>query len=376
MTANPLTVHCSFLPIVANCSAAAHSSGSRIRIADAEDAADLGIAVHVVSKEIVAVGDRPENLAEYASEYSCSENELGVLTWYALQFWKEHGNLFSFPRTEVELGYDVIGQPVRIVGTTDVMSIESAIFGILLDWKSGRMGEETVKEQVMGYATCLAAEHMLSEVSAIVAWLRDQTYQRWTWRAEELFDWVAELARKVIQEPDHFNLGTWCRFCPRFLECPAQRDLLMTTATAIQATGVSALSPQTLAGLYPRVQSLERIIKAYRGQVRAAVEQLGSIETDDGYVLSLQSRILRELDPVKAWPVMETLLGGEPERMAKCVKISMPKLVAEVKASAARGQKKLVQLELEAALEAAKAITLKEQQALRWAAKEKEDEQD
>jgi len=78
-----------------------------------------------------------------------------------------------------------------------------------------------------------------------------------------------------------------CQWCPRAHECKAHDELVRSSATALLATESKALTSEGLASLYPQAKLLEKALKSYDKQLKAAVET-GPIPIGDGMVLDFR----------------------------------------------------------------------------------------
>lgn len=360
-------IRASFLPIVAKCPGAMHDCGEVTIKADAGIVTAGGSAVHEVCREIVATSERPEDLTPYVERHGCDPDFLGRASWYALQFWQEMRGAFPDPETEVALKAPF--GPYRLTGHTDVLSILPDAMEIrILDWKAGYRTDADAEPQMRGYAYLACETADVPEARATVVWLADQTYQSWTWTRDELRKWAHDTAERIEHwgaDPGEYTVGDHCRYCPRFFGCPGQTAILRTTVEdlALMDEKPADIQLAQLGRIYPAVQNVERLCKAYRDMARAAVAVKGPIPVDDDMELALVASNRETIDAKTAWPILTKHLT-EAE-LAPAVTISKTKVLKAISDKAARGQKGKVKAAVIDALKAAGAITTKQIQSLR-----------
>ena len=350
-------IRASALPIIAYCPKVLSVAE---QISEIYEIANAGRAVHKVCEEIVKNGDRPEDLKPYAEQYGCDIDFLGRATWYALQYWREYGNAYPDPYVEYSL-QAAFGRFI-LTGHVDVLSIVDNE-AHLLDWKSGYRTEVDVEPQMKGYAYLAASKWNVKKVIATVVWLQDQTFQSWTWTAEELGRWAIDLSNQIISSDRHV-VGEHCRYCPAFFNCPAQKAIIRTTVEDLLSLDEKAeIEPSRIARLYPAVERVARLCETFRRLARQMVEKVGNIPIDDENELTIVSLQREKIEPLKAWGIISEKL--DDETLAKCVSINKGALLRAVADNAPRGQKGKERSELMEKLRSAGAIEVEEVRSLR-----------
>ncbi len=355
----------SFMPIAAKCPAAAQG-GFGLSIRAYEDGtAQGGSAVHKACEYLVKHGRRPADLAPLAAQYHCDPDYLGRGTWYAEQFWQQHGGNFERPHTEEEMHADLPGGEFCITGHMDVYSVPSAVLGRVLDWKSGFRTDADAKEQMRAYAYLVGRTYNLDRVQATVVWLRDQTYQSWEWTSDELVEWAFAFVEHVNGGPGRYVAGDHCRYCPSCFSCPAQREIAANTIASLQAIDPgNEIELRRMGDLYPAVQHVERLCETYRSLMRTMIQTGGPLELAGGRKLQLADTNRREIDPLKGWAIMASRFETT-EDMASFLTVGITEMLRMVAEKAPRGQKGESKKALMAELEAAGAVATKTTQSLR-----------
>lgn len=352
-------LRCSRLPIICKCTGMLADGDLPVTHDTTDPTATNGTCVHAACDYLVHSGERPEDISLFASHYEADPDFVGRSTYYAEMYWREHGHLFPEPQTEVPLPLTIGDHDCP--GHADVLSVRGKA---LLDWKSGYRTDVDCVDQLRGYALAACREHGLEEITAVVVWLADQTTQSWTWTHGELEQWAADLAAK-LDDPPVYVEGDHCRYCPKFFTCPAQKALMRSTITALAGSSEEGTKIQAadLGRYYSTVQAVERLCEKYRDMLKAAITRDGKVAVDDDHDLELQTQTRQEIDPLTAWPVMTSYVGGA-EALAPAVKVSKTKLLQIIADGAPRGQKGKRKDALMAELEAAGAVKEKSFQKL------------
>jgi hypothetical protein len=353
------TIRCSSLPIIAKCQAPFHATGA-LRVNHDGGIAAGGTAVHRVCETIALTGERPADMKLVAHGLGVDADFLGRATWYALSFWRDHGGLFPHAKTESEMAAELPG-PHRITGHVDVMSLISADEGRIVDWKSGYRTDADVEPQMRGYAYLLGKTYNLKTVTATVVWLQDETYQQWEWSVEEMAQWAVEIGAKLDKWNGTYTIGDHCRYCPIFLTCPAQHQIVAATVDRLRLA--TEPTPAEIGMMYESVQSVERLCDSFREYARKAVQVGGPISVSDTHHLALVPSNRDKIDPLKAWPAMAAELTQE--EIAPAVKLSKTALLAAVSDKAPRGQKGIAKTDFMGKLREAGAVETTKTETLR-----------
>ena len=365
------TMRASFMPIACKCPGALDVGTEALAIR--EDTGDVtagGNAVHEVCQVIVRTGDRPEDLGPWIEKYACDADRLGVTSWQALKFWRQHGGRYSYPQTERPVSAPF--GPFKLTGHLDLLSIDSGDFAEILDWKGGYRTEVDVEPQMRSYAYCVAHELDLERIGATVVWLGDQpepTYQRWEWSMLDLAQWVTQTVDNINKRENRYTVGDHCRYCPRFFTCPAQCALVQGTLRDLGGMVTAAeddqIEPERVAAIYPAVQNVDRLCKAYHDLIRRIVALNGPVPVDDRMALALIPGVKHSIDARKGWPTMLQALEGDQEEIAKCLTVKKADFLAAVSDLAPRGLKGKRKKEVLEDLEEAGAVTTKTITSLR-----------
>ncbi|MFN7131598.1 MAG: DUF2800 domain-containing protein, partial [Myxococcales bacterium] len=140
---------------------------------------------------------------------------------------------------------------------------------------------------------------------------------------EELRATVARVkatqARAAAGEPVNVTSGAWCRYCPAFAACPANRDLVVTLATAPESLAARAkaeLTPTTAANAFHMVRKARAVLKEIDAALYAYAEEVGGIDLGDGTVFGVRESKREEVDGRVAFEVLAQKYGAEVAKAA------------------------------------------------------------
>jgi hypothetical protein len=190
--------------------------------------------------------------------------------------------------------------PLEIPGTADLVLLVEGQWGMVVDHKSYKDG---APEQLATYALMLARTAGLDEVHVALNYAARRPYIA-TLTALDLDAHAARLKTLLTSKPSAPNAGPWCEFCPAFLSCPAQAQLVPSVDAALVATPVLALdTDEDAARAYDFVQRLgmlmarakaaliarasERPIPLGNGKVFGPHEKKGATQIDGDIAYAL-----------------------------------------------------------------------------------------
>ncbi|MGH7879732.1 MAG: PD-(D/E)XK nuclease family protein, partial [Candidatus Binataceae bacterium] len=245
----------------------------------------------------------------------------------------------------------------RLTGHVDLVSIVDD-HARLIDWKTGRNESADYYAQLAGYAMCLLGRGC-KEATASVVWLRSQTIE--TFRFERVD--ALEFDRKIQAHLGNarYSYGEHCAHCPRSHACEAlvaisRRDVAVFS-TMEDVDGAVQTAPAALVvAMRRRAKVIEAFAKSFDESVRRRIDASGPLDSGDGYALSLvEENGKREVDTLKAWPILQASLGDE--EIAECVTVSARAADEAVAKKAGRGNGAAAKRKLAADLEAAGAVS-------------------
>lgn len=310
---------------------------SDIVVDSPSDAASLGTLAHRwLARRVRGCerGEVPDEVAELVERGLAAINQLGAYSW----------------STEVRLESD------RASGTADALWVQYDV-GILDDWKTGWSGADC-SAQLGAYAYALLT--MRKRLRVLKCGQVDLRFGRITWITYGR-DWI-----KTFAEHDDYlrskigvvyNPGEHCGYCKRRLSCVAYTDANRQAVTALTTLTQHEVTvdPTKLANLWPATRLLKKTLEYYEGLTRAALKT-GPIPLDDGTTLELVERNRSEIDPAKAWAVLESNGFTLPE-IARCLTVSKGEIETVASEKAPRGGKGAAKLAIAKALTDAGAIT-------------------
>ena len=234
------------------------------------------------------------------------------------------------------------------------------------DWKSSRL-DLNYFHQLMGYAKLRIKEIRAARNGChlFVAWLRDGTVERYHVTADDVEAWAGKLeeARVSTTHPvAQYVTGSHCSHCDRRTDCPAQREDMRQALAVIDevfAIDVTTMDAAMVAKVHRKLKMIASIKDAWDGALRNRIREFGPVDCGDGYQLALvPEKGKRDIDTLKAWPVLEARLTDE--ELAPCLKIGVTALQDAIATKAQKVKPRSgaeAKRQLWAALEEAKAVT-------------------
>jgi hypothetical protein len=287
-----------------------------VEIRERSEPADLGSAAHEALRPLAEVGavDWGE-LPSVAAHWGVDEIELRVVVAGALKLWPHVAESFARAMTEVPFRHDA--ERWSLSGHVDLLANgeESAR---LADWKTGRKDHD-YSHQMRAYGVlALLDDPRLQEVTVTILWTRDGEIENYTLRRADVKRWIHELEASVVDWDGTYHPGPHCRHCPRSHECSAANALARRDMASLLDTGladaltVARLSPGEQVELFRKAAMAVAIGERVRAAIRTHVELHGEIATD-ATRLTLETEERREIDTLKAWPVLERAGFGDAE---------------------------------------------------------------
>jgi hypothetical protein len=349
----PTTIRASSLPLVLTCPGAL---GEGLRVDPVSESADTGTAAHDLLRS-VAEGRGPDygRVPEVAAEYQADPDELRFLLSRGATMWRQLG--LGAALTEVPMSAE-IAPGLVLTGRPDAVVVAGR-HATVLDWKAGFL-DRSYREQMLGYAALILHDAPeVEDVTAIVAWLREGEVERHTLTREQLPAWSEGVASTVLGWSGTHHPGEHCGYCPRAHDCPARFARAKSDAGALlgmsEPLDLSTASDADLMRLHAISGDAARLAESVRAALRALVAG-GRAVTHDEHALVLAEESRRDVDALRAWPVLEEH-GFEADDLAACVVVSASKAEKVVAAKAGKGRGAGAARALAEALDAAGAIS-------------------
>jgi len=287
-----------------------------------------------------------------------------MLCGRAQRMWRELRDSFPAAQTEVSVNLNADLDGASLTGHIDLVSVWGDVVRIL-DWKSGRKDGNYAQQARAYLAMYLLGHDELREGTTTIAWIRDQEIETYTMNQLDAEKWLKDLQIRVIKWDGTYHPGEHCQYCQRFHECAAANALTRTYVASIADIDLTQV-PETIAkmdalavvDLYQRAKVVERLSDKVLKAIRERVISEGEI--DSGATrLTIDTENHRELDTLKAWPVLEDE-GFTDEDFAAVIKIQPSKLDKHVAKRAGKGAGAAANRSLKDKLELAGAIEYNE----------------
>lgn len=362
---DPLFLRASSLPLVFQCPGAARAP--EIRISEAAEPATVGTAVHEALRSLPTRGVLDwEAIQEIADKHGVSADEVRLLCGLANKLWPELHDSFEGALTEVGLSHEIM-PGVVLSGHVDLISVsEQRRVARAADWKTGRKDAD-YSHQMRAYgALVLLDDPSLEECTVTVVWIRDGEIENYTVTRETARLWLRELVERVVHWDGVYTAGAHCVHCHRAHECPAANALARRDVAAMNDAGLAervgnelaSMTADEIARLLEKADSVAVYCERVREQIKGYVARNGEV-VSPGIRLSIETQERRELDPLKAWSVLESF-GFSDEDFAEAMKLGVSQVEKIVAKKAGRGKGAAAVRDLKEKLEAAGAVSRNE----------------
>lgn len=329
------TIRASSTPLAFACPASLLPVNVHVR--EENDGASVGTAAHEALAHLAEGRGIPwDDLPAMAERHGVDLGELRMLCAMGIKLWSAVSDKFSGAViTELELRAELPG--VMLTGHADVISL-SGNTACIGDWKTGRKDSDYTR-QMESYAVLLMQDNpQLERVTSMLLWVRECEVEHRTMTRARAVEWIAQLGR-VVNWDGIYRPGTHCAYCPRSHECEAANALARRDAAAIldveDVASLATMAPEKLVELAQKASLVAKYAGRVRDTIKAHVEAHGDI-VGGTHRLTLQTENRRQLDPIKAWPVLESL-GFDDADFAACVTIGVSKVEDVVKGKAGKG---------------------------------------
>jgi hypothetical protein len=187
-----------------------------------------------------------------------------------------------------------------------------------------------------GYALAALDEYHcdVEFVTLIEVWLMKGTYKVERVSIDELEQFRERLVKQHELAGKQFSAGPWCKFCPRWFDCPTRDQYVRAAGNALleHIGDNQEVSRETLAKLWDRSKVLERALDEYKKAVRVEVDKGGPIELGDGRQLTIQSEERQSFPDARA---VAERTGIDINEFAK---VSKTALTTAIKATVPKGK--------------------------------------
>lgn len=360
-----LELRASRMPLAFKCAGA--TVPPALAVSENGYAASVGSAVHDVLRTL-AESDYVdwESIPSWAASHGVDPDDVFPLVRMAAKLWSTTvlRETFAGAMTEVPLSAE-IPPNLLLTGHADLMVVRDRV-ARAADWKTGR-GDDDYSAQMRAYAALILLENSeLLEATVTVIWIRDSEIENYTMTRAGLVEWLVDLRDRVLNWDGVYHPGKHCQYCPRSHECEASNALVRRDVAAMRdmdvaeriETSLSLMKPAAMVELHRQATSVIDVATRVRDAIKAHVMARGDVVAD-GVRLTVETQDRRELDPAKAWPVLEDL-GFESADFAACIDLHVSKVEKIVAQGAGRGKGAAAVRDLSARLEQAGAVNIKE----------------
>ncbi len=336
-------LRCSFAPQVAACSASAVRPALNIVSASGEPAR-LGNAVHE-AQSLYATKGVHADAVELAQKHRCDADELGYLLWAGRKGWDAIAPFFGDVHCEEEFSWVDEDAGIVLAGHPDVFAVAPFSRLVVADWKSGFLWSDC-EPQLKAYSWLLCQIHGTESVTAFHVNIRRDEIERFEWSYDELAEWWAAMAKRIVNGSERYSPGyEACRYCPRFSECPAGRELTTQTLAMVSEGEIDAQieSPDMVIDAFQRAKFIVKICEQVIDAARLRASRDGAIVASDGRELVIERQKREKIDAKLAWPELLKSIG-EVQVIEACT-LGKTKAMDAVRAATPKGKTKKAAVE-------------------------------
>ncbi len=221
-----------------------------------------------------------------------------------------------------------------------IITIDGKRYGLIFDWKTGRVESHLALDQLRAYATLAVANYGAFEhIDIYACYMRSGNYDH---RRLTMPD-IAEFGERIKyagNNPDRLCAGEQCQYCPGATQCPAtQETMAMIARIEDPAATVAEMSPGKVIELYGQMKAVKGVIKKIEDAFKSVVYNYGGrVEGPDGK--ALVSTVIRTNRELVGPRVAEVLLAWmDEDDLGSCMKASLSKAEKIVSSKVERGQK-------------------------------------
>jgi hypothetical protein len=355
-----VNLRASSMPLAFRCPAAIRRGS--LLINSSNEAADNGTAAHEVLRTLPRTNKIDwDRIPEIARNYGADPDETRMLCAMGAKLWNEVSDSFADAMTEVDLKIEIV-PGVFLTGHADLLAISQTSMRVG-DWKTGRKDTDH-SHQFKAYASmALLSSTDITEATGTGLWVRDREVENYTLDRLAAAAWVDDVRCEIIEWDNVYRPGRHCGFCPRNYECEAANALVRRDVAAIADVELvsrvecelSSMTGDEIATILHKADLVVRYAARVRDAVKAHIERNGDV-VGDGVRLTIVEQSGRELDPLKAWPILEEL-SFKDDDLARVMKLKISEIEAVIRERAPRGEKASAVLKLGQLLEAAGAVT-------------------
>jgi hypothetical protein len=331
------------------------SRKGEITINEESEDSSIGSCVHAaLSASIEGGGFEFLKLMEVYGVPKSELKEVEYLYYSGLKTWEKVNSHFIDPECEDYLSVEIGAFPFQflLTGHIDVCSISDDV-AFVLDWKTGQQ-KSSVIDQLYAYARLIFdAYPEVQKVQVMSAWVRlqedDLDIEKPVDRADVAI-WEEKLLTDLKNNEDKYNVGEWCRYCPRNGECPANTANIQSCLAIIKTEGDDWEKGKTKFELVHTLASRWETFKMIKDMVDKRVEQArqilldqiaaaGPVELDGGMELTMKEVGGKyDWDGKKTVELLKTK-GFSDDEINSAATFTMGDLTSIVGAKAAKGCK-------------------------------------
>ncbi len=338
------------------------------------EAAELGSAFH----EWARTRNNGANLEEIVTRYGVDAEDLDRLVAYAMIAERDLRKWFVGASAEAPMGY---GEPwdcppytdIKLTGTVDRQEVVGERAAIM-DYKTGRVDTGYGHQQrAYGFLMiCVCPD--VTEVQSATVFVRQGYWKARIYTRKQLEAWWYDLKRRLANGMGKFQPGDHCSFCPRRPTCPGVKAYHQTALACVDEPvfeGELTVENKEIEGPFlaerrRKVVYIAQRCKDFLNVLRATAIEVGEIPAGDGKVLRIIDTHRKDLDTLKAWPILSATIGQEA--LAEACEIKLTKCKQFVRDATDKGKGAAAQ-ELVEELERAGAVSTRIVKQLREVSK-------
>ena len=328
--------------------------------------AEVGTLVHEFAQRIVDTGEYSVEEIKARRPEDIDRALLLISNFFTL--WNEAKLTMTSPKTElfhqVKL-VDTDELELNLSGHIDLSQIDPDR-AIILDYKSGRLHENHY-HQIAAYAFLAwdyAGKPSRYEVHVAVTYLEDLAVTNYSFTAEDLTKWRAEVVAHVGDT--RYTIGKKCAFCKIQGSCPAYREYTQQAVNFLKSddaqkgkVGWMDVEPAERGSLVDAMYVVKKGMERVEISLKSALsgkDGNNQIDLGNGYVYRKTTRDEKVLNSKAALPILRTRF--DQSHLDTITSYSLDDVLDLAAKFAPRGKKEKAREELLALLVESNAVTI------------------
>lgn len=308
-------IRCSWLPRIMQCPASANTPDIQTW-GDGSPLGRVGTAIHdVCAMMLKNQSESLPNLQPFIAAHELEGDEklqadLFFCVRTAFEIWQDFKETLKILNLEEQM-QSPLSDGFTLGGTADLIAEDVSDESLVVwDYKSGYLDKSYI-DQLMGYISLASMRYpAYTQFKAVIVWLRRSEVEVQEFSLDDLVRWRQRLA-EVLANPNAYQPGEACQFCPARITCTARRELIGRASEELLGLTLKGASADdlALAAMYDRAKLVSSATAKYFDLLREAVTNAGTLPMPDGRALTLGERQMPKISFLKSQKPLMKFFG-------------------------------------------------------------------